>query len=159
MGKGVFFMKKNKRTYYVAIASILALMIFAFMGLEKFNPEIRQINIIDNNAITTSNKMMINDKDLDIKAGAAILIDGEGNNILYSKNEKKHLPPASVTKVMTILLILEACEEKRISLNDKVTISENSAKMGGSQMYMEAGEEHTVEELIKGIIMVSANDA
>ena len=59
---------------------------------------------------------------------------------------------------MTLLLILEACDSGKISLDDKVTVSERAAAMGGSQMYMEPGEQHTVEELLKGVIMVSAND-
>jgi len=94
----------------------------------------------------------------EIEAKAAILIDGNSGSVLFAQNEKEHLPPASVTKVMTLLLIFEACDSGEISLDDEVTISENAAGMGGSQMYMEAGEQHTVEELIKGVIMVSAND-
>jgi D-alanyl-D-alanine carboxypeptidase (penicillin-binding protein 5/6) len=98
------------------------------------------------------------DNGMKIDAKAAVLIDGRSGQVLFAQNEKEHLPPASVTKVMTLLLVLEACDKGEISLQDKVTISETAAGMGGSQMYMESGEQHTVEELVKGVIMVSAND-
>ncbi len=94
-----------------------------------------------------------------VSAKAAILIDGSSGKVIYEKESHKHLPPASVTKVMTLLLIMEGCDTGKISMDDEVVISENAAGMGGSQMYMEPGEKHTVEELVKGIIMVSANDA
>ena len=99
-----------------------------------------------------------NGQSLKIDAKSAVLIDGSSGRVLFAQNEKEHLPPASVTKVMTLLLVLEGCESGKISLDDKVTVSERAASMGGSQMYMEPGEQHTVEELIKGVIMVSAND-
>ena len=93
-----------------------------------------------------------------IDAKAAVLIDGNSGRVLFAQNAKKHLPPASVTKVMTLLLLLDACDKGKIATDDKVTISENAASMGGSQMYLEPGEQHTVEELLKGVIMASAND-
>ncbi|MBE6030483.1 MAG: D-alanyl-D-alanine carboxypeptidase [Clostridiales bacterium] len=93
-----------------------------------------------------------------VNAKAAILMDAGTGEVLYKFNENEELPPASVTKVMTMLLALEAVEEGKVTLNDEVRISENAAGMGGSQMYMEPGEVHTLEELMKGIAMVSAND-
>jgi len=94
---------------------------------------------------------------LDVKA--AVLMDAETGKILYQQDAHKELPPASVTKVMTMLLALEAVEDGKVKLTDQVTISERAASMGGSQMYMEVGEVHTLEELLKGIAIVSANDA
>lgn len=96
---------------------------------------------------------------LNIAATSAILTDAASGRVLFSQNPNKKLPPASVTKVMTMLLICEAIDSDRISLSDKVTISERAAGMGGSQMYMEPGEVHTLDELLTGISMVSANDA
>ncbi|HML38582.1 MAG TPA: D-alanyl-D-alanine carboxypeptidase family protein [Bacillota bacterium] len=96
---------------------------------------------------------------MDVDAKSAVLIDAGSGTILYEKNSHDHLPPASVTKVMTMLLVMEAVDRGQISLEDKVTVSEKAASMGGSQMYMEPGEQQTLETLMKGISIVSANDA
>ena len=96
---------------------------------------------------------------LELQSKSAILMDGETGTILYEKNSYAALPPASVTKIMTMLLILEGVEQGRISLDDAVSVSENASSMGGSQMYLEPGEQHSVEELLMGVAMVSANDA
>ena len=87
--------------------------------------------------------------ELPVQAEAALLMEKETGQVLYAKNEHQALEPASVTKVMTMLLILEGCDSGKIRLSDTVTISERAASMGGSQMYMEPGEQHTVEELLK----------
>jgi D-alanyl-D-alanine carboxypeptidase (penicillin-binding protein 5/6) len=94
-----------------------------------------------------------------VDAKSAILIDAESGTVLFEQNSHDRLPPASVTKVMTMLLIMEAVDRGQISLQDKVTISEKAASMGGSQMYMEPGEQHELETLMKGIAIASANDA
>jgi len=96
---------------------------------------------------------------MDVDAKSAILIDAATGTVLYEKNPHDRLPPASVTKVMTMLLIMEAVDRGQLSLDDKVTISERAASMGGSQMYMEPGEQHTLETLMIGIAIASANDA
>lgn len=162
-------MKRSKRRK-AALCGTLALMIAifsGFMGLDSFSPEERSLKIINEDSVTTGVETALSDggqlagknsRTLDIDAKAAVLIDGNSGRVLYAQNEKKHLPPASVTKVMTLLLILEGCESGKISLDDEVVISERAADMGGSQMYMEMGETHSVEELLKGVIMVSAND-
>ena len=80
-------------------------------------------------------------------------------DVLYKKNEKEHLSPASVTKIMTILLVLEAIDSHQISLDDKVTASANAVQMGGSQIWLEVGEIMTVDELLKAVVIASANDA
>lgn len=96
---------------------------------------------------------------LDISAPSALLMEAETGTILYQKNEHTARPPASVTKVMTLCLIFDAIEKKQISLTDEVTVSEHAANMGGSQVFLEAGEVQTVETLIKCISIASANDA
>jgi len=96
---------------------------------------------------------------MDVDAKSAILIDAGSGTVLYEKNAHDRLPPASVTKVMTMLLIMEAVDRGQLSLDDKVTISERAASMGGSQMYMEPGEQHPLETLMMGIAVASANDA
>lgn len=94
-----------------------------------------------------------------VDAKSAILIDAGSGTVLFEQNSHDKLPPASVTKVMTMLLIMEAVDRGQMSLEDKVTISEKAASMGGSQMYMEPGEQQKLETLMMGITIASANDA
>lgn len=95
---------------------------------------------------------------LNLAVKSAVLIDADTGTVVYQQDAHKELPPASVTKIMTMLLAMEAEDAGKVKLTDQVTISEYAASMGGSQMYMEPGEVHTLEELMKGIAMVSAND-
>ncbi len=97
--------------------------------------------------------------DLNIKAASAVLMEAKTGKILYTQNAELALPPASVTKVMTLLLVAEAIDEGKIAATDMVTVSEYAASMGGSQVFLEAGEQFTVEELIKCTVIASANDA
>src|SRR5690625_2482798 len=100
-----------------------------------------------------------NNADLAKNTKAALLLERDTGTILYAKNEHEKLAPASLTKIMTLLLIMEAIERKKLSVTDVVTVSERAASMGGSQVFLEAGEEMTVEDLIKAIAIASANDA
>ncbi|QHW30242.1 D-alanyl-D-alanine carboxypeptidase [Paenibacillus rhizovicinus] len=97
--------------------------------------------------------------DLAPSARSAILMDEGSGTIIYEKNSHVKLPPASITKVMTMLLIMEAIDQGRIKLTDKVPTSEYAASMGGSQIFLEPGEQMTVDEMLKGIAMASGNDA
>ena len=90
---------------------------------------------------------------------SAILMEAETGKILYSKNADEALPPASVTKIMTLLLIMEAIDTGMISLSDTVTVSANAASMGGSQVYLKEGEQMMLEDLLKSVVIASANDA
>ncbi|MCC8029924.1 MAG: D-alanyl-D-alanine carboxypeptidase [Lachnospiraceae bacterium] len=92
-------------------------------------------------------------------APSVLLMDADTGTILYAKDETTERPLASVTKVMTLLLIFEAIDAQQISLDDTVTVSEHAAGMGGSQVYLEANETQTVETMIKCIVIASANDA
>ena len=94
-----------------------------------------------------------------VDAGAAILMEKETGTILYEQNSHDKLEPASVTKVMTLLLVMEAVDEGRVSLDDLVTVSAHAAGMGGSQTYMEQGEQFTVRDMLKAVAVVSGNDA
>ncbi len=96
---------------------------------------------------------------LDLSAPSVLLMEAETGTILYQKKEHTARPPASVTKVMTLCLIFDAIEKNQISLTDEVTVSEYAASMGGSQVFLEAGEVQTVETMIKCISIASANDA
>ena len=95
----------------------------------------------------------------DVDALSAVLMDAETGEILYAKNPDEALPPASVTKIMTLLLVMEAIDSGQIQMNDMVSVSENAASMGGSQVYLEPGEQMSVEDLLKSTVVSSANDA
>lgn len=94
-----------------------------------------------------------------VSAPSAILMEASTGQVIYEKDADTQRPPASVTKVMTLLLIFDALEEGKISLEDEVTTSEYAASMGGSQVFLEPGEVQTVDTLIKCISVASANDA
>lgn len=96
--------------------------------------------------------------DLNLESESAILIEQNSGKILYEHNSHEQLRPASVTKIMTILLIMEALDSGRISLTDKIPCSENAASMGGSQIWLDVREELTVDEMLKAICVASAND-
>lgn len=96
---------------------------------------------------------------LDIQAKSAILMDYNTGEILYEKNPHDKVPPASISKIMTLLLAMEALESGKIKLSDNVRISAHAAGMGGSQLWLEEGESQTVENLLKAITIRSANDA
>lgn len=98
-------------------------------------------------------------KPFDVNAKSAVLMDAHTGTVLYAKNANEALPPASVTKVMTLLLIMEAIDGGNLSLQDTVSVSEYAASMGGSQVYLEPYEEMTVEDLLKSVVISSANDA
>lgn len=100
-----------------------------------------------------------NTPSIDISAKSAVLIDNQSGRILYQKKKDVERVPASITKIMTLLLIFDALDEGKIHLNDTVSVSENAAKMGGSQVFLEPGETQTVDTMIKCISVASANDA
>ncbi len=96
--------------------------------------------------------------DIDISAKASLLMDFSSGDIIYAMNEHEKLAPASITKIMTLLLCMEALETEKIKLDDKVFISDHASKMVGTKVYLDAGETQTVENLIKAISVRSAND-
>lgn len=95
----------------------------------------------------------------EIEARSALLMEPCTGKIIYEKNADEKFAPASVTKIMTMLLTIEAVDSGKIALDDKVTCSENAKKMGGSTMLLDTGEIRTVEELLKGVAIASGNDA
>lgn len=90
---------------------------------------------------------------------SAILMEQDSGSVLFEKNSHEKLPPASMTKIMTLILIMEAIDKGKISWNDKIQVSDYAASMGGSQIFLEPGEEMRVEDMVKGIAIGSANDA
>lgn len=126
-----------KRILLIVISYMILLSQFS---LKTANAEERQVELADN-------------------AKSAILMEQDTGTILYEKHIHEPLPPASMTKVMTMLLIMEALESGKITLDEKVRASEHAASMGGTQIFLEEGEEMTVEDLLEGIAIGSANDA
>ncbi|MBR4308412.1 MAG: D-alanyl-D-alanine carboxypeptidase [Oscillospiraceae bacterium] len=96
--------------------------------------------------------------EIEIAAPSAILMDAATGTILFEKNAHQQLPPASVTKVMTLLLVMEALEQGRISWTDTVIASDTAAAKGGSQIYLEPGEQMSLEDMLKSVVVSSAND-
>ena len=98
------------------------------------------------------------DNSLNLESGSAVLMEQTTGQVLYEHNPHEQLRPASVTKIMSILLIMEAIDSGRISYSDKVSCSENARSMGGSQIWLNETEQLTVDEMLKAICVVSAND-
>ena len=98
-------------------------------------------------------------QDFDVPCAAAVLIDEDSGTVLYEKNADERRPVASITKVMTLLLTVEALQAGKIALGDIVPVSEHAYHMGGSQIWLEPGEQLTLQEMLKAICISSANDA
>lgn len=104
-------------------------------------------------------KSYAEDDPLAIDAISAVLMEASSGKIFYEKNADTPLPPASVTKIMTLLLVIEAVDDGKVSMNDTVTVSERAASMGGSQVYLKVGETMSLEDMVKSVVIASANDA
>ena len=99
------------------------------------------------------------EEDLAPNSKSAILIEASTGRILFEKNSDEQLKPASMTKIMSMLLIMEAIDSGKLNLNDSVMISKNASSMGGSQIFLQEGDTYKVEELLKGVAIASGNDA
>lgn len=132
----------NKR----AVTLLLCLMLAALSILRGFTASAAEFT-----PATTA--------DFDVPCTAAILVDEDSGTVLYEKNADARRPIASITKVMTLLLTFEALEAGKISLDDFVPVSEHAYHMGGSQIWLEPGEEMTLNDMLKAICISSANDA
>ena len=117
-------------------------------------------SVLDNSIETSSiiSNDVLDNNSLNLEAGSAILIEQNSGKILYGYNVHEKLHPASVTKVMSLLLIMEALDSGKISLDTKIPCSDNAASMGGSQIWLNTSETLTVDEMLKAITVVSAND-
>ena len=116
-------------------------------------------NVLAEETATTPETKQAPDTAVEVTAPSVILMEMTTGTVLYEKDADTARPPASVTKVMTMLLIFDALAEGKIQLEDEVTTSEYASSMGGSQVFLETGEKQTVETLLKCISVASANDA
>ncbi len=114
-------------------------------------------NTVETNANINEEKIE-NTTDLNLESGGAVLIEQTTGRVLYNHNMHEKLRPASVTKVMSLLLIMEAIDSGKLSYSDKIPCTETAAAMGGSQIWLDVREELTVDEMLKAICVVSAND-
>lgn len=119
----------------------------------------QKANEVKDGSKTEKNNENSNAESHQIEARSALLMEPCTGKIIYEKNADEKFAPASVTKIMTMLLTIEAVDSGKITLDDKVTCSENAKKMGGSTMLLDIGEVRTVEELLKGVAIASGNDA
>ena len=149
MRKRNFQMKKA--TAFALALGIICAMVFGFPTTANAAPG-------ENNTNESAETKQPADS-LGLTAKAAVLMNAETGKIIYSVNENQQLPEASITKIMTMLLVFEALDEKKITMEESVTCSEYAASMGGSQIWLEPGETMTVHELIKAALVGSANDA
>lgn len=126
---------------------------------KKFLATFLIVILVATTFVSSISAIEIKETNIDLNVKSAVLMDASTGTILYSQNAEESLPPASVTKVMTLLLVFEAIEKGTLSYEDTLTVSENAASMGGSQVFLEPGEEMKVEDLLKSVIIASANDA
>ena len=131
------------------IAALLALLLLVSMPVSAAQTDTEQ----------TPQPFTFAQPDFDVPCRAAVLMDQTTGAILYEKLPDERLPIASITKVMTLLLTFEALEAGRIHLDDIVPVSEHTYDMGGSQIWLEPGEQMTLQEMLKAICVASANDA
>lgn len=138
------------------ILSIIILAIIIFSTTSVYATEYIWSNY-DETVLTSTNTNETGNF-LNLESESAILIEQSTGQVLYDHNMHEQLRPASVTKVMTLLLIMEALDRGEISLDTKIPCTENASKMGGSQIWLDVREELTVREMLKAICVVSAND-
>lgn len=129
------------------------------MKLKDNNKRIVSIFALMLFLLTTCSIKVKAEEQITVEAKSAILMEARSGKIIYEKNPSEKFAPASVTKVMTMLLAMEAIDSGNMKFSDKITCSENAKKMGGSTMLLDTGEVRTVEEIIKGIAIASGNDA
>ena len=156
----------NKKVIKIVGSTLIFLVIFTFSvvlavddSIYVWSSETEPLTS-ETSAEVENNKKneTTNNDNLNLQSGGAILIEQKTGKVLYNHNAHEKLRPASVTKVMSILLIMEAIDSGQIALTDKVPCTEDAAGMGGSQIWLEVGEELTVDEMLKAICVVSAND-
>lgn len=170
----MFFKKKLYRI--IAIALLLLLLLstcISASSIPTWTTETKPLNeatptsgnVVSSSNSTSENNLPSNvavstnaNSNLNLDCGSAILIEQHSGQVLYEQNCHEKLRPASVTKVMTILLIMEAIDSGKLAYTDKIPCTENAAGMGGSQIWLDVREELTVDEMLKAICVVSAND-
>lgn len=156
---------KNKFIYITCIVLLCSFIIFntfAFAVSDAtayvWSNQSKKLETAETSVELSSSSATVTDNPLALDCGAACLIEQNSGLIIYDYNMHEKLRPASVTKIMSLLLIMEALDSGKIQLTDKIPCTEDAAKMGGSQIWLDVRETLTVEEMLKAICVVSAND-
>lgn len=134
------------RISYIKIISLLLVVIMC-------------LGVFTSGVVAEEHTQTSEDGSLSLDCKSAVLMEAKTGRVLYTQNANEALPPASVTKIMTLLLVMEAIDGGKLALEDMVSASETAASMGGSQIYLKVGETMTVEDLLKSVVISSANDA
>ena len=153
-------MKKTKKLSALLSIFLVFAMLFSNAAVFASDSEETDVDIESDSEIDTPiyDTTVSLDVRLDLDARSAILMEAKTGTVLYEQNADAALPPASVTKVMTLLLTMEAIEAGAFNFDTVVTASEHAASIGGSQIYLEAGEQMTIRDMIKSVVVASAND-
>lgn len=138
------------KTISLAILTLLSFNTFVYASIGE------SVDIGEEYSILSS---ITYEEGMNVDAKSALLVEPVSGTVLYEKNSEEKFAPASVTKIMTMLLAIEAVDNGSITLSDKIVCSENAKNMGGSTMLLDIGEVRTVEEILKGIAIASGNDA
>lgn len=138
---------------YIKLKKIIMMIMVVLLTLTVSIIKLNGKNSVVNNSLIKDN---IN---LNIESPSGILIETSTNTIIYEKNSKEHRSPASMTKIMTMILVMEEIDKGNLEYDEMVTASENASRMGGTTIYLDTGEEMSVDDLLKGVAITSANDA
>lgn len=156
---------KNKFIYIVCVVLLCHFILFNTFALAVsdatayvWSNQSKKLETVETSVGLNSSSATVTDNPLALDCGAACLIEQSSGLIIYDYNMHEKLRPASVTKIMSLLLIMEALDSGKIQLTDKIPCTEDAAKMGGSQIWLDVRETLTVEEMLKAICVVSAND-
>ena len=145
-------MGKKLISFFLFITLIFCTTISTFANVEE------DVHVWSSEVAEDTASEVADENTLNLESGSAILIEQTTGQVLYNHNAHEQLRPASVTKIMSILLIMEQIEKGALSYDDKISCSETAAAMGGSQIWLDTTETLTVEEMLKAICVVSAND-
>ncbi len=149
-------MQNSKILYFILVTLIICCITIECFGFSESYTW--SVNSVETSSSLEESSSISEGNHLSLEAGAAILIEQNTGQILYEHNIHEQLRPASVTKVMGLLLIMEALDSGKITLETQIPCSENASKMGGSQIWLDPSETLSVNDMLKAIAVVSAND-
>ena len=152
-------MKVNFTAKILAALLVFAVMLGGVASATKEGEAVSNDTVSANDGVLPAMPTEESFPDLGLTCRSALLMEASTGKVLYAHNPDEALPPASVTKVMTLLLVMEAIDSGALDYNDTVTAGANAASMGGSQIYLKEGETMCVEDLLKSVVIASANDA
>lgn len=149
-------MQNSKILYFILVTLIICCITIECFGFSESYTW--SVNSVETSSSLEESSSISEGNHLSLEAGAAILIEQNTGQILYNHNIHEQLRPASVTKIMGLLLIMEALDSGKITLETQIPCSENASKMGGSQIWLDPSETLSVNDMLKAIAVVSAND-